>query len=113
MRQDRANTNKLAQELVPFYQDADFLRLQQELTAASSNLGGRLMVLDTSGKIQADSLNRMNGSRLPISEAISVLVSGEQSAYGVHTTSIEAQEAVSFNLLRLLQPFDVQAEWSA
>lgn len=113
MRQDRANTNKLAQQLVPLYQDADFALLQQELSLASADLGGRLMVLDESGKVQADSLSELNGSRLPISEAVSVLVSGQQSAYGVHTTSKETQEVDSFNLLRLLQPFDGQADWSA
>ncbi len=113
MRQDRSNTNKLAQQLAPLYQEADFTLLQQELTAASADLGGRLMVLDQSGKVQADSLNQINGSRFSIAEVASVLVSGDQSAYGVHTTSKEAQEADSFNLLRLLKPFDGQAEWSA
>ena len=113
MRQDRANTNKLAQELVPLYQDARFELLQKELVSSSADLGGRLMVLDQYGKVQADSLNQLNGSRLPVSEALNVLVFGEQNAYGVHTTSKEDQEAEKFNLLRLLQPFDGNAEWSA
>ncbi len=113
MRQDRANTNKLAQQITVPYLDADFDYLQQELTSASADLGGRLMVLDQSGKVQADSLNQMNGSRFAITETASILVTGQHSAYGVHTTSKEAQEAETFNLLRLLQPFDVQAEWSA
>ena len=113
MRQDRANTNKLAQQITLPYLDADFDYLQQELTSASTDLGGRLLVLDQSGKVQADSLNQLNGSRFAIAETASILVSGQHSAYGVHTTSKEAQEAETFNLLRLLQPFDGQAEWSA
>ena len=113
MRQDRANTNKLAQQITVPYLDADFDYLQQELTSASTDLGGRLLVLDQSGKVQADSFNRLNGSRFAIAETASILVSGQHSAYGVHTTSKEAQEAETFNLLRLLQPFDGQAEWSA
>ena len=32
MRQDRSNTNKLAQQLAPLYQEADFILLQQEVT---------------------------------------------------------------------------------
>jgi len=112
MRQDRSNTNKLAQELSVFYQAAEFDSLQAQLESASSDLGGRLMVLDKSGKVQADSLSQLNGSRLAVAEAAKILADGEQSAYGVHTAKND-QGAETFNPLRLLQPFDGHAEWQA
>lgn len=112
MRQDRANTNKLAEEVVPLYLASQTIELQQELEAASADLGGRLLVLDASGKVQADSLRQRNGSRMAIAEVADILSLGQTSAYGVHTLK-EAEQAASFSLIRLLQPFDGSAEWVA
>ena len=112
MRQDRTNTNMLAEEVAPLYLSSQTLELQQLLEAASADLGGRLMVLDKNGKVQADSQREQNGSRLSVTEVASVLVHGESSAYGVHTTK-ETEQTDTMNLLRLLQPFDGSAEWAA
>lgn len=112
MRQDRANTNKLAEELTPLYSACDTVALQQELEAASADWGGRLLVLDASGKVQSDSLREGNGSRMLVTEVASILSLGETTAYGVHTLK-EAEQAQTFNPIRLLQPFDGGAEWVA
>jgi len=113
MRQDRANTNKLAEEVVPLYLAHQTNKLQQELEAASADLGGRLLVLDESGKVQADSLRQQNGSRMMISEVTDILSLGHLSAYGVHTLIKQEEPSAAFNIVRLIQPFDGSAEWVA
>ena len=111
MRQDRTNTNQLAEDLAPLYADFSSEELQQKLEAASADLGGRLFVLDVSGKIQLDSQKKLNGSRMVIAEVAEILSNGKANAYGVHTHK-ENSEA-SFSLLRFLKPFDGSSEWQA
>ena len=111
-RQDKTNTSKLAEEMTPLYQEARTNELQQMLEAASADLGGRLLVLDSSGKVQLDSEKQSNGARMNLTEVANVLVSGDTTSYGVHTQK-DAQPDSRFSLLRLLQPFDGSAEWIA
>ena len=110
MRQDRTNTNQLAEDMAPLYADFSTEELQQKLEAASADLGGRLFVLDISGKIQLDSQRKLNGSRMVISEVADVLSHGKTNSYGVHT---QKENVESFSLLRFLQPFDGSSEWQA
>lgn len=57
-QQDRVSTSRLAEELAPLYLSAQTQTLQERLEAAATELGARLMVLDMSGKVQADSPKR-------------------------------------------------------
>ena len=111
MRQDRASTKKLAAEISPLYLAARTSELQQVLEAASKDLGGRMLVLDRSGKVQADSMRELNGSRMEVAEVASILSYGENDAYGVHT--LKAEEEEPLDVLHFLQPFDRRAEWVA
>jgi len=111
MRQDRASTNKLAAEISPMYLESRISDLQQTLETASADLGGRMLVLDMSGKVQADSQRELNGSRMEVAEAASILALGEKTAYGVHAMKTEENETI--DVLQLLQPFDRRAEWVA
>jgi len=111
MRQDRTNTNQLADDLAPLYAAFSTEELQLKLEAASADLGGRLFVLDISGKIQLDSQRKLNGSRLVITEVADVLSLGKTNSYGVHTQKENVES--SFSLLRFLKPFDGSAEWQA
>ena len=63
-QQDRASTNRLAQELAPLYLSSQTELLQERLKLPRAELGARLMVLDMSGKVQADSESELNGSRM-------------------------------------------------
>ena len=110
MRQDRANTNQLADELAPLFATFQSAQMQRELEAASADLGGRLFVLDASGKVQADSQRKANGSRMEVTEVTNILSLGESASYGVHTLK-EEEPVETINLLRLLQPFDGSADW--
>ncbi len=111
MRQDRSNVNRLAEEVAPMYLMAETLQMQTLLENATSDLGGRLMVLDMSGKVQADSHRELNGSRMEVPEVTAILSLGETNAYGVHT--LKEGASTNWDVLHLLQPFDQQAEWVA
>ena len=111
MLQDRANTRRLAAELASLYLASQTDEMQQVLEAASSDLGGRIMVLDMSGKVQADSQRELNGSRMEVAEVADILSHGEANAYGVH--ALKTEETESLDVLHLLQPFDERAEWVA
>lgn len=111
MRQDRASTEKLAVEVAPLYLSAQSTALQQRLKSASGELGGRLMVLDVSGKVQADSFSELNGSRMELPEVASILSMGLGADYGVHQLAVS--DAAALDILRLIRPFDPSAEWVA
>ena len=111
MRQDRANTNRLAEEIAPLYLISETEAMQEILESASSDLGGRMMVLDMSGKVQADSMRKLNGSRMEVAEVASILSLGEKSAYGVHTLKEESDTLGVFHML--FRPFDQRTEWVA
>lgn len=109
MRQDRTSTDQLAREIAPMYLSSQSEQIYTRLVSASAELNGRLMVLDMSGKVQFDSANELNGSRMELPEVVSVLSNGETGAYGIHR--LGSGEAL--DVLRLLHSFDQGTEWVA
>jgi two-component system, OmpR family, sensor kinase len=81
---DRVNVEKLAVQVAPLLASADMPNLYKILVAAGGEIGGRMLVLDRSGKVQADSYGELNGTRVSYPEVTSVLVKGEPVDYGVH-----------------------------
>ena len=108
MQQDRASTDKLTAELSPLYASAQLSALQARLESAGRELGGRLMVLDTSGKVQADSFSELNGSRMELPEVASILSMGKTADYGVHKLEGGSK---AYSVLRFLRPYDQNAQW--
>ena len=109
-QQDRASTNRLAQELAPLYLSSQTELLQERLEAAAAELGARLMVLDMSGKVQADSESELNGSRMELPEVASILSQGKTEDYGVHQTE---SENTTLDVLGFFRPYDHGVEWVA
>ena len=110
MQQDRAKTDQLAVELEPLYASGQMSALQARLEMASGELGGRLMLLDATGKVQADSYSELNGSRLELPEVASILLKGQTVDYGVHKLS--GSNHLSSTLLSFLfRPYDPNSEW--
>ena len=110
MRQDRFKTDQFAVEIEPMYQFRQIDDLQTRLEEASGELGGRLMVLDAMGKVQADSYSELNGSRLELPEVISILSGSQSVDYGIHKLTGITNPSLSF-LASFLQPYDPNAEW--
>ncbi|MBR4082213.1 MAG: HAMP domain-containing protein [Clostridia bacterium] len=84
IRQDSLSVEKLATTLAPLFQSAASDALTEEMSSAAGEMGGRLLIVDTDGKVQFDSFGRMFGMRLELPEVLSILTGGEASAYGIH-----------------------------
>ncbi len=104
---DQADTERLAVEAAPLYVGARTEELQTLLGEAGGELGGRLMVLDMSGKVQADSFEELTGSRVELPEVSSILAGSKTVDYGVH--QLGSQQKLSF--LSLFRPLNVNAQW--
>ena len=83
-RQDSLSVERLAVMAAPFFASAQMEELQDLLDNAAAEMGGRLLVLDQDGKVQADSFGLLYGTRQPLPEVVAVLVQGEALSYGIH-----------------------------
>lgn len=82
--EDSLSAEKLATAVAPLFQFTDTAELNEILNEAAVELGGRFIVLDMDGKVQADTMNQLCGTRLPLPETLDVLVNGMKESYGVH-----------------------------
>ncbi|MDR3050131.1 MAG: HAMP domain-containing histidine kinase [Oscillospiraceae bacterium] len=83
-RAEQRTVESLATRLSDIMADMDGRALYTAVQQAGSQLGGRLLVLDTDGKVQADSFSAYNGMRLQLAEVISILQDGKSVDYGFH-----------------------------
>ena len=101
IRSDRAALTKLAGEVAPLFSQADTDAMRGILESAAEELGGRLLALDRTGKIQLDTLDELAGRRFVSSEVASILSRGQSVAFGVHdgvTGERINTSAISFSL---------------
>ena len=87
IREDSLSVEKLATTVAPLFQSASGDALNETLQRSASELGGRLLVLDTDGKVQFDTFSRMIGTRLDLPVILSILQTDTSSAYGIHQLS--------------------------
>lgn len=83
-RQDSLSVERLAVTAAPFFASAQMEDLRALLEEAAADMGGRLIVLDHNGKVQADTFGLLYGTRLQLPEITAVLVEGEDLAEGIH-----------------------------
>lgn len=106
-RQERIAADRLAVETETLFAQAKMEELHQRLTAAGGELGSRLMVLDESGKVQADTFLQLNGTRLTIPEVVGILATGKTADYGVHMLD----EGTSSGIPHFWRPYNEDAQW--
>ncbi len=92
-RQDSLSVEKLATTLAPLFASASSDALDEELASYGGEMGGRLLVVDQSGRVQYDSFSLLYGMKLELPEVIAVLVNGDSTAYGIHT--LDAEDAMN------------------
>lgn len=85
IRADRAGLEKWAVQTAPFLYAGDTQTLSQTLAQAGNELSGRVLLLDSDGKVQVDSFHEANGMRLEYPEVVSILLSGMTADYGVYS----------------------------
>jgi len=83
-RQASLSVEKLASMAAPLFSSAQMDELEEMLSSAAAEMGGRLLALDMDGKVQLDSYGQLWGTRLSLPEVADVLVIGKPAAYGVH-----------------------------
>jgi hypothetical protein len=109
MLKDRAATDKLAAELAPLYANGRISDLQEKMEVRGGELGGRLMLLDETGKVQLDSFSQLNGARLELPEVASILSMGKAADFGVHELTGDGSPRT---LRDYLKPYDPDSEWA-
>ena len=83
-RQDSLSVERLAVMAAPFFASAQMEELQGLLDNAAAEMGGRLLVVDRDGKVQADTFGLLYGTRQPLPEVVAVLSGEDALAYGIH-----------------------------
>jgi signal transduction histidine kinase len=94
-REDQQMTERAAEALVPDLESLSAENLNAILLDYSSAMNGRLMVLDTHGKVQFDTFGSLCGRRLALEEVLQVLTAGNAEAYGMYTPGRETAESMS------------------
>ncbi len=110
IRSDRINVEKLAVQLEPLFETAQASALTERLKEAGGELEGRLMVLDTNGKVQFDSFSELNGVRLQYPEVLGILMQGKTVDYGLHQIT-GSGEASGSTLMSFLRPLNTSVKW--
>ena len=83
-REDTQAAENLATAAGPLFERMDAEELNALLADSAASLDGRLLVLDTDGKVQYDSMNALCGRRIENGEAYRILMDGEDGAYGMY-----------------------------
>lgn len=105
---DRVGLEKWAVQAADQLSEANASGIDDIVRKAGAELGGRMLLLDKDGKVQADSFQTAMGQRLHYPEVVSILLSGQTTDYGVH--SLSTGDAVSqLNLLSIAS----QDEWAS
>lgn len=81
------NVNKISVLVAPYLESSDANSLYSSLSSSGKDIGGRLLVLNNSGIVQADSFSAMNGLFLNYREVNDVLQGNKSLSYGFHKIS--------------------------
>lgn len=83
----------IAVTIAPNYANANAVAVYDTIVRYGQELGGRILVLDTDGVVQADSFSLLNGVRLRQEEIEAVRTGSRGSAHGLH--KLEASDSQS------------------
>ncbi len=78
------SVNKISVLVAPYLESSDASSIYQSLNENGKEIGGRLLVLNNSGIVQADSFSSMNGLFLNYREIGDVLQGQKSLSYGFH-----------------------------
>ena len=83
-RQDSLSVERLAASAAPFFASARMDALYESLSAAASEMEGRLLIVSPDGKVQLDTFSRLDGTQLTLPEITQVLTGSSSHTYGVY-----------------------------
>ncbi|HBU13078.1 MAG TPA: hypothetical protein DEB31_10280 [Clostridiales bacterium] len=80
----REEVSSIAVQVAPYLEQSDATEMYNIATKAGSDIVGRLLILSSSGIVQADSLSQLNGSKLSVSEVDDIIYGKNATSYGRH-----------------------------
>ncbi|MDL2225269.1 HAMP domain-containing histidine kinase [Eubacteriales bacterium OttesenSCG-928-M02] len=84
VNQDILQVDAITANLAQLIKNPDADILFTEAVNQSKKLGGRVLILDKSGQVLADSHSGVNGQRIQYQEVLDVLYGGRSNSYGFH-----------------------------
>lgn len=78
------SANRTAVQIAPYLSDSDANSMYNIVVSNGNDMGGRLLVLNSSGIVQTDSFSSLNGVKLNEREVNDVLYGQNSSSYGFH-----------------------------
>ena len=95
VRRQMADVSELAFEFCSEMENETADTFYLRLLEAARSSGGRLLVVDQDGKVQADTFDEVTGERLALSEMWSVLDGKADGDYGFHLLTSDEEEVPS------------------
>ena len=84
VRTERAELEKLGESAAPLFDQADTAALDALISEHDRDITGRLLVLDTAGKVHLDSDHTLTGTRFEADEVDAIVRRGQSVSFGVH-----------------------------
>ncbi len=84
-RQASFSAEQLAASVAPFFASANLEAISPILRTAAADEGGRILLVDATGKVQWDSFSLLEGTRTQVSEVRTVLKGDAPHAFAIRT----------------------------
>ncbi|MEA4852682.1 MAG: HAMP domain-containing sensor histidine kinase [Christensenella sp.] len=78
------NANSTAVQIAPYLSDSDASSMYNIVVGNGSDMGGRLLILNSSGIVQTDSFSSLNGVKLDLREINDILYGQNSTSYAFH-----------------------------
>lgn len=93
MRNDKYSVEKMAVGVTQLFLNRDIVAINRHIERLSGEYNARLMVLDKTGKVIADTHSRAEGMRISINEVSSVISGKSNSEYGLYRLDADSTSA--------------------
>ncbi len=109
VRTERAELEKLGELAAPLFDRADTEALDDLIADHNRDITGRLLVLDTAGKVHLDSLHELTGTRFESDEVDAIVRRGQTVSFGVH----ESATGQMVNTQGILFTLNPSGQWNS
>ncbi len=109
VRNERAELEKLGESAAPLFDRADTAALATLINEHDRDISGRLLVLDTAGKVHLDTAHELTGTLFESEEVDAIVRRGQSVSFGVH----ESETGRMVNSQGILFSANPSGSWSS
>ena len=109
VRTERAELEKLGETAAPMFDRADTEALARLIGEHDRDITGRLLVLDTAGKVHLDTQRQLTGTKFESEEVDAIVRRGQSVSFGVH----ESDTGRMVNTQSILFTFNPSGAWNS